>query len=353
MRSDTALPAVAPAAPPRSGLDYVLFALAALFVLVMVGIPIFAGLRNVWRAAASTGWPTTEGVVVDAAEVASIDQRRDVDGRTRETRMTEGRVTVQYRVGGETYTTQTLHFGDWAASGNATWAQLRLLRHPVGARVRVSYAPRDPGFAVVHPGVTPAALLLPGIGLGLLTLLLSARSLRDRAGGSLLPLVAALLLVAGVALLGVGGRRLWRGYASARWPSVPGVIVFGPGAADYVPRRDAVPLVYRYEVDGRTYLNDVRVFGQPAAARRGGWTERVEARYPVDTRVVVYHAPGDPAVSVLEPGIAWEAWLLPAAGAMLLLFALAAAGAAPARRVGMPNASGAPPTTTARAAAAR
>ncbi|WP_025414627.1 DUF3592 domain-containing protein [Gemmatirosa kalamazoonensis] len=331
MRSDTALPTGATAAAQRSGLEYAGLALVALFLLVMVGIPIFAGLRNVWRAAASSGWPTTEGVVVDAVDVASTERDRDADGGVRETRMTNGRVTVQYRLGGRTYTTQTLHFGEWAASGDATWAQLRLLRHPVGARVRVSYAPRDPGLAVVHPGLTPLVLLLPGIGLGLLTVLLAARHARDRPGGSLLPLVAGVLGVAGLALLGVGVRRLWRAHASARWPSVPGVIVFGPGAADYVARRDAVPLVYRYAVDGHTYFNNVRAFGQLAAARAtrgGGWVERVEARYPAGARVVVRHAPGHPELSVLEPGIAREAWLLPAAGAVLLLVALAASRAA-------------------------
>jgi len=284
----------------------------------------------VWRAVASTGWPAAEGVVV-GAEVASTDRDRDADGRVRETRTTEGRVTVQYRVGGRTYTTQTLHVGEWAAAGDATWAQLRLLRHPVGARVRVSYAPRDPGLAVVDPGLTPSALLLPAIGLGLLAVLLSARQARDRVGGSLLPLVAGVLGLSGLALLGVGVRSLWRAHASARWPAVPGVIVFGPGAADYVARRDAVPLVYRYTVGGRAYFNDVRAFGQLAAARatrRGGWVEQVEARYPAGARVAVRHAPGRPELSVLEPGITREAWPLPAAGAVLLLVALAAARAA-------------------------
>src|SRR5690348_15270888 len=107
--------ALAPAPPrapaaPRSGLEVAGLALVALFAFVMVGVPIAVGLRNVWRAVASTRWPTVDGVVVDAVEEASVERHDGPDGRVRETRMTAGRVTVRYRVGGATHATETLRF---------------------------------------------------------------------------------------------------------------------------------------------------------------------------------------------------------------------------------------------------
>jgi hypothetical protein len=103
----------------------------------------------------------------------------------------------------------------------------------------------------------------------------------------------------------------------------PDVDPDGAHAADSLGTRlEDGRIVYAYDAGGRRRYGNVRAFGEVWSAG-GGAAERVAARYPVGRAVTVRHAPDRPDLSVLEPGVAREAWMLPAAGAAFLLFGLA------------------------------
>src|ERR1700675_1108443 len=93
---------------------------AVLFILCAV--PVGFGLRNVWRAVASPSWPTTTGVVkTSETSRESVRDERDRGSST----MYAATITFQYEVIGRTYSTDTLHFGQIAGSGDSSDAELR------------------------------------------------------------------------------------------------------------------------------------------------------------------------------------------------------------------------------------
>ena len=112
---------------------------------------------------------------------------------------------------------------------------------------------------------------------------------------------------------------LWRGmrdFATARrssgWPRVAGEIVSAEIVeSDFDSEMGWRPrITYRYRVAGQV-LNGERVaFGMYANFYSNlCYAERYVRRYPAGQRVYVSHAPDDPAVSVLEPGITPWAFL--------------------------------------------
>jgi hypothetical protein len=315
-------------------------ATAALSLFLLMGVAFLGiGVRGVWRGVASRGWPTTPGVVVRSTTDTLVT--RDTYGR-RSSKTHAARIAVRYRVDGREYETETRRFGQIVGTTDPSDAALLRLRYPAGAAVTVAYDPGDPTIAAIEPGLHPEALAMPGAGLafafgGVLALMLFHAS---RAGGGMalgLTLFALAFCAMGAAMLTPGLVALWRGRASAHWPSTSGVIVAGrppelppdadPDSADAADtsrgwRIQAGRLVYAYDVDGRRYFANVRTFGQVSRGG-GGPDEAIGARYPIGRRVTVRYAPGRPELAVLEPGVAGEAWLLPAVGAAFLLFGLA------------------------------
>jgi hypothetical protein len=81
-------------------------------------------------------------------------------------------------------------------------------------------------------------------------------------------------------------------------------------------------LVFGYEVNGKKYYSNVRLFGQ-IAAQGGDWAWKIAKRYPLGKEVTVRYSPENPNLGVLEPGIFREAFWLTGAGAAFLLFGLA------------------------------
>lgn len=93
---------------------------------------------------------------------------------------------------------------------------------------------------------------------------------------------------------------------SLRWPTVEGEIVQA-GSGD---------LRYRYEVREKAYFGSRVSFRSP-----GGAPDR---RYPVGTRVKVYHDPTRPDRAVLEPGAGMSAYIFIGAGGLLFVIGLIA-----------------------------
>ena len=343
--------------------------------LVVIGLIVFCGLyvllkgvRNVQMAMASAKWPKTAGVVVYSKTT------RDATPQTRRTKYSvifSTKTIIRYKVNGQEYTTDVLHFGQTLGSGDKSEATLLHMRYPEGQEVMVSYNPGNPAIAVMKPGLHSEAFWLPGAGLAILLpavllLIIGPTVLRgiaqdDQAfanavqsaiesggrqempmppppdsGGDVAMAVAAAVFGAlacglGVLALTAGAQRYWHGAASEGWPTAPGVVVFaasGRGESDENATNDTsdptyyARFVYEYEVAGTKHFNNVRRFAQI----EGGSTveaEQVAARYKKGAHVKVSYFPTDPDVSVLEPGNTSAAYWMPGIGAVLLLFGLA------------------------------
>jgi hypothetical protein len=116
-------------------------------VLLAAGLVLLgAGAWLVWRqralGAASLTWPTAPGTV-KSSRVAT----HDADGI--ETFV--AKVAYDYTVRGKTYAGDRLRFAVYA--GARQKAQQDVDKYPVGTRVEVRYAPRQPQTSTLEPGI--------------------------------------------------------------------------------------------------------------------------------------------------------------------------------------------------------
>jgi hypothetical protein len=309
-----------------------LISVVVMFGLVIVGI----GLRNVWRAMASTRWPKVQGTVVESSTWKSVSRDRQSGVSSA---MYRARITFSYQVGDKSYTTDTIHFGQTLGSGDSSDAELQHRRYPVGAPVSISYNPADPSIAALKPGVYADVFWIPGAGLafalpciaGLLFFL--TMETKIRVFGIAIGLFTALICLAGGAMLAAGLARLWHAYASQSWPVTSGVIAYEQqDASTSVTEYDdgtqetatsyGTSLVFQYEVGGTTHFGNTRRFGHLDAAGKD-WADEIARRYPNGAQVKVAYCPSDPDLAALEPGINTEAYWLPGAGLVILIFGLA------------------------------
>jgi hypothetical protein len=142
------------------------------FVGIGIGL-LLSGAVELWRATQSERWPAVPGTIVFAAAELSR-----VDGLATP-------VVYRYAVDGRTYHGNVRLFGGPAARGE------RVLHHAVGETVTVRHAPGRPTLAVLQPGSTPGAWIMPGVGVAFLamgiagcTLLMRTTGPGARAGGA-------------------------------------------------------------------------------------------------------------------------------------------------------------------------
>jgi len=137
---------------------------AVLFGAVACGLGVLAltaGLQRMWRGHASQNWPTTQGVVVfsmNGEDAAS----NDTDDPTYYSQF-----VYQYEVAGTKHFNNVRQFAQ-VEGGSSEDAARIASTYQKGAIVKVSYFPTDPDVAVLEPGNTNSALVLPGIGAVLL-----------------------------------------------------------------------------------------------------------------------------------------------------------------------------------------
>jgi len=154
-----------PIPPPRDlGGDAASTVVAVLFGAVACGLGVLAltaGLQRMWRGHASQNWPTTQGVVVfsmNGEDAAS----NDTDAPTYYSQF-----VYQYEVAGTKHFNNVRQFAQ-VEGGSSEDAARIASTYQKGAIVKVSYFPTDPDVAVLEPGNTNSALVLPGIGAVLL-----------------------------------------------------------------------------------------------------------------------------------------------------------------------------------------
>jgi Protein of unknown function (DUF3592) len=305
---------------------YVLLATTSFGVLFLVGvggIPLWMGLRFVWRGLASTRWPTVSGVVLKATTSESEASQKSGAYTLGTYTFYSPKLSFGYQVKGRDYTTENLQFGHAEGSGDASEAVVLMLRYPVGAKVPIRYHPSAPALAVARSGVNSDVVwyLIAGVAFILfgVVVLLAYLSMEWElfAFQRVMGLMWLIFIFFGVGMLTPGLLRLWRAKASENWPTVNGAIVF----SEQEGTNSRVPLAYEYEVNGEKHFSNVRHFGQFAESKPN-WTDGILKRYPTGTQVPVTYSPTDPNVAALESGINPEAWYLPGGGAAFLLFGL-------------------------------
>lgn len=140
--------------------------------------------------------------------------------------------------------------------------------------------------------------------------------------------ISWLLILLGLMVLAIGFKKVLVAAASKNWPTVPGVVVES-GVAANPPAAGAPRQVeqattsygahirYEFSVDGKKFQGE-RIGPADYSASYKSRVDEVAARYPKDGEVTVYYQPSNPAECLLEPGVAFQTWLLPALGVVLL-----------------------------------
>jgi hypothetical protein len=313
------------------GFHNILF-LALLSIVPLLGLLLLGlGARDVWRGAASVRWPKATAVVIES-----------VGGENAGNETPSSTVIVAYTVNGQEYRTSTMHFGESTGTSDPSHAEMARLRYPKGLEISVAYHPQNPAIAAVKPGFAAEALTKPILGISLVLVgvmfMLAFQSITAQGQGAGMTIMvprmfgAAFMLI-GVALLTPGVRRMVRAVESVNWPKAPGVILFSGISSTTSESRDddgaavettifSSPLVVEYVVDGRKHYSNTRRFGHLAGSSDANWAQEIAQRYPVGAKVQVSYSPADLDQAVLEPGISSEAYWLPAAGLVFLLFGL-------------------------------
>jgi hypothetical protein len=124
-----------------------------LLFLAFGAVGLWRGWRDLRRALASTTWPHTNGEIV-GSDVQVDGHHEDGEAQLRTV------IRYRYDVGGQTYHGERVFFGDGLALRFAGPGRRRLAAYPTGARVDVTYDPRQPRVAVLEPGGNVAAYLV-------------------------------------------------------------------------------------------------------------------------------------------------------------------------------------------------
>lgn len=136
--------------------DFILLGFAAL------GVATFAwSLWNILRALESRRWPTVEGVVL----VSDLQRTRDSDGA----QMYRAEVSYKYTVGDRAFVSSRTRFGDRVSLSWSKPALDIVQRYPVGASVKVRYAPDDPSDSVLESRISGGLLFTLAIDVVVLT----------------------------------------------------------------------------------------------------------------------------------------------------------------------------------------
>lgn len=146
-----------------------------------------------------------------------------------------------------------------------------------------------------------------------------------------------IMLVGGGAALVLGAHSLWWGHASKQWPRVDAVVT--ESRAVHGLRSNRFEVRYEFDCGGRRCSGDrwhYRILsGSPDTFMFSDSGSRIveatAASYAKGQRVQVAVRPGDPARSVLEPGISSDDIFIAAIGLLLFALAFAPGAAAEAR----------------------
>lgn len=128
--------------------------------VILGGLVLFFGVRNILHAGASTSWPTVSGVVRDSG----VESESGENGATY-----HARIWYEYTADGIKHSGSRVAFGDYGSS-DPSHAQNIVNRYPVGMGVTVHYLSSNPDESVIETGVKSQAYFVPMGGLVFLTM---------------------------------------------------------------------------------------------------------------------------------------------------------------------------------------
>ncbi|MGZ3351951.1 MAG: DUF3592 domain-containing protein [Xanthobacteraceae bacterium] len=289
--------------------------IAAGVCLLMFAGMLFNLVRLRGRMRAAKSWDKVEGIIT----VSRVDQPAahvsdDLNDAT-------PIIRYRYRAGGQEFEGDQVRIGGQPLTTRVL-AGRQVARYPVGARVDVYIDPANAKNALLEPGQQGnlAAQSAFTITFGVIAAILVAHAIAGHVlyTGNGVPLFAFAL--PGLALLGaafsVAGfartRRLAN--ASARWPTVPGIITASDVIEEQIEDtsrddKSIIRMIHRYQVDLR-YAYQVGKRDFVSTAGNWGWTgiyglrelaEKAAGQYRQGQPVTVYYDPDQPGNAVLEP----------------------------------------------------
>ena len=289
--------------------------IAAGVSLLIFGGMLFNMFRMRSRMRAAGNWDKIEGVIT----VSKVDQppthvSDDLDDAT-------PIIHYRYRAGGHEIEGDQIRVGG-APLTTRVLALRMVARYPVGARVDVHVDPNDPKNALLEPDNQGnlAGLIAFTIVFGLIAAVLVAHStaghvLYTDKGVPLFvfPLPVLTLLGAVFCVIAfVRGRRM--AIASARWPTVAGIITTSNVIEESIEEKDQddksrIRRSYRYQVDLRYAYQVGKCDFVGTAANWGATTiyglrevaEKAAGQYQKGQPVTVFYDPDRPGQAVLEP----------------------------------------------------
>ncbi len=123
---------------------------AILLVLALASLVPCAALPQYLRAKSSAQWPRAEGVITSSQLVV---------GHFKQMKGYRGVVQYRYQVRSAEYSGSRLSFGRDHLAVRDAWQKV-IDAYPVGKTVDVYYDPKDPGFAILEPGLPGEMTLL-------------------------------------------------------------------------------------------------------------------------------------------------------------------------------------------------
>jgi hypothetical protein len=132
-------------------------------------------------------------------------------------------------------------------------------------------------------------------------------------------LFLAIFAVAGLACIVWGGVEVFSAWQTRNWPVVPGRVTRSSVRTDRSSKDASYLIEYRYEVDGKEYTGSRVAYG----AGNSGTSEKIREfhrRFPIRTKVTVFHDPSNPASAVLEPRVGMLGVFFLGFGVLVLLF---------------------------------
>lgn len=131
--------------------------LIPIIFIVVSGVILFFGIRQITRATASNAWPNVTGVVTVSELGKHVGHDRD------DTTTYRADISYDYVVNDRSYRNGVVNFGSLQTSDPST-ARRVLKRYPVGLQVPVYYNPAEPQDAVLEPGLDGGSWFLPIFG---------------------------------------------------------------------------------------------------------------------------------------------------------------------------------------------
>jgi hypothetical protein len=125
------------------------------FILIG-GLTLFLGLREMMAAQKSTKWPAIPGTVKSSGVEWS-------SGSSHDAASAYAKVVYTYEVGGRLHTSDKVLYGDYGSS-DSSHADSIASQYTPGRAVTVYYDPTDPSTAVLKPGINGGCLFLPIFG---------------------------------------------------------------------------------------------------------------------------------------------------------------------------------------------